>query len=249
VFKVRPNVSLYGIYSESFQPQNQVLLDQRDPVTGINPSRPALPLLGDGFDLGIKTSLLEGRVQATAAYFSINNSNIVRTISLRDAGNVTILDSYQVQSGEEHVDGFELSVTGQITPSLSVMANYTHLNHEVASDPEDPARVGQPLYGVFDDNVGLLVKYSFNNGALDGLAVGAGYKFVSDGVAQPFLANQIIVFPGYHTYDLFASYRFGRDDDYLLRLNARNLTDELYQVSEHMQGYPRSYQLSLTWSF
>jgi len=249
VFKVRPNVSLYGIYSESFQPQNNVLLDPRDPVTGINPSRAAQPLLGDGYDLGIKASLLDGRVQASAAYFSINNSNIVRTISVRDAGNVTILDSYQVQSGEEHVNGYELSMTGQITPAFSVMANFTHLNHEVASDPEDPARVGQPLYGVFDDNIGLLVKYSFNDGALEGLAVGAGFKSVSDGIAQPFMSNQIIEFPGYQTYDLFASYRFGRADNFLLRLNARNLTDEIYQVSEHMQGYPRSYHTSLTWSF
>jgi iron complex outermembrane receptor protein len=249
VFKVRPNVSLYGIYSESFQPQNQVLLDPWDPVTEINPSRAAQPLLGDGYDLGIKAALLEGRVQASAAYFSINNSNIVRTVSVRDAGNVTILDSYQVQSGEERVDGFELGVTGQLTPELSIMANYTHLNHEVASNPEDPFRVGQPLYGVFDDNVGLLVKYRFNDGGFDGLAVGAGYKYVSDGIAQPFLSNQIIVFPGYHTYDVFASYRFGREDVFLLRLNARNLTDEIYQVSEHMQGYPRSYQTSLTWSF
>ena len=249
VLKVRPNVSLYAIYSESFQPQNQVLLAPMDPVTGINAGRAALPLLGDGYDVGIKTRILQGRIQASATYFSINNSNIVRRMTLRDAGNVTILDRWDVQSGKEHVDGFELSVAGQLTPSLSIMANYSHLNHEVTSDPQNPARVGQPLYGVFDDNLGLLFKYSFSGGRFGGLAVGAGYKYLSDGIGQPTLENQIIVFPGYHTYDLFASYRFGREDAFMLRLNARNLTDEIFQVSQHLQGYPRSYQASFAWSF
>jgi outer membrane receptor protein involved in Fe transport len=168
---------------------------------------------------------------------------------VRDAGNVIILDQYQVQSGEEKVEGFELGLSGQITTGFSLMANYTYLKHEVGSDASDPTRVGKPLYGVFDHNVGILAKYEFGESSLKGLSVGLGYKHVSDGIAQPFLQNQIIEFPGYDTFDAFASCRFGRKNAFLIRLNARNLTDEIYQVSEHLQGYPRSYQLSLRWQF
>ncbi len=249
VFKVAKNINVYAIYSESFQPQNQLLLAPKDPTTGVNPSRPAEPLLGDGFDVGVKASLFEGRALATATYFNVNNSNIIRGISVRDAGNVIILDQFQVQSGEEKVEGFELGLSGQITTAFSLMANYTYLKHEVGSDASDPTRVGKPLYGVFDHNVGVLAKYEFSERAVKGLSVGLGYKHISDGIAQPFLQNQIIEFPGYDTFDAFASYRFGRKNAFLIRLNARNLTDEIYQVSEHLQGYPRSYQLSLRWQF
>lgn len=249
VLKIVNNVNAYAIYSESFQPQTQFIFQPKDPKTGVNAASPAMPLIGDGFDLGIKASLFGGKAIASAAYFEVNNSNIVRTLTIRDSGNVTILDTYQVQSGEEHVGGIELSLSGQVTPQWSIMANYTHLNHFVKSDASDPARVGKPLYGVFDDDFAVLTKYIFKSGKLSGLSIGAGLKYVSDGIAQPFLPNQIIEFPGYTNVDLFGSYSFGAQRQFLVKLNLRNVADKIYQVSEHLQGYPRSFQLSIFYKF
>ncbi|MDO8297247.1 MAG: TonB-dependent siderophore receptor [Caulobacter sp.] len=115
VFELTPNVSLYGSYTDIFNPQSEV---------DINRAR--LPAAqGKGWELGVKSEWFGGRLYATAAAFKSEQSDLAAYAGVIPGGS----DSYY--SGvDTFVEGYELEVSGAITDTWRVSGGWTQLSVE-----------------------------------------------------------------------------------------------------------------------
>ncbi|MCX7596395.1 MAG: TonB-dependent siderophore receptor, partial [Fischerella sp.] len=101
VYQPIQEVSLYASYSQSFNPN----VDDFD-VNG----NPLKPERGTGYEIGVKTELLEGRLFGTLAYFDITKQNVAT-----EDPNFPGL-GISVATGEQRSRGVELDLGGQILP-------------------------------------------------------------------------------------------------------------------------------------
>lgn len=118
-----PGVSVFGSYAKSFVPGTQIL---NSPDGN---SRPAEPTRGDGYDLGLKADLFDGRLSGTLSFFNIRNQNIVNDLAVTDAsGAVTI---FNVQSGEQRSSGVELDATAALTDNWQLYFSYSLMDARI----------------------------------------------------------------------------------------------------------------------
>ncbi len=101
VYQPIEELSLYASYSQSFNPNIDTFTVNGDPLQ---------PERGEGYEVGVKTELLEGRLFATLAYFDITKQNVA-TEDLNFPGL-----GISVATGEQRSRGIELDVSGQILP-------------------------------------------------------------------------------------------------------------------------------------
>jgi iron complex outermembrane receptor protein len=218
----------YVSYSESFEPQVGF-----DPLS--NGQTPP-PSLGRQYEAGLRWRSPDRRVEATAAAFRIDQTNIVNA----DPAN----PGFSVLVGEQRHDGFEVEVTGRPFDVLRLQAGYTFLDAEIIrSNNGDEGR--RPL------NVPRHAAAAFAtlDGAAFGLAradVSAGVRYVGERRAND--AGDTL--PEFTLVDVGARYRF---DGFTIGLNVKNLFDERYftagGVRSAIDGEPRSVLASLRASF
>lgn len=139
VAHVTKNISVVGNYATNIGLPN--------PRIAITPSNRPPPSKGEGKDIGLAFSLLHGRIYARAVYFetegtglqdfrlqAVNNTNNRVISSLLGAGliNQAAADGRTLaMSGstfDRRSDGYELSVTANITKSWRLMANWSRTN-------------------------------------------------------------------------------------------------------------------------
>ena len=114
VFDLSPNVSLYGSYTDIFNPQSEVDINHRR-LTAAQ---------GKGTELGIKSEWFDGRLYATAAVFRSEQSDLAQW-----AGTFPNGDSYYT-GVDTVVEGYELEVSGAITDRWHVSGGWTDLSIE-----------------------------------------------------------------------------------------------------------------------
>src|SRR5690606_373840 len=115
VYDITPAHSVYASYTEIFRPQAGVRDRNNsplDPVSGVN------------FELGAKSELLDGALQASAAIFQIQQDNLAvldedYTLPLPDGSA-----AYRMAKGVKS-KGFEVELTGYLTPAWQVQIGYT----------------------------------------------------------------------------------------------------------------------------
>ncbi|WP_280561764.1 TonB-dependent siderophore receptor [Chromohalobacter sp. 48-RD10] len=193
-------LSPYLSYSESFSPQ-----------VGRGPEGQAYePSEGEQWETGIKYTpdWLDGYM--TAAVFDLKETNTLYT-------NDQFIQS---QGGERHSQGFELEGVGYLTEQLQLTAAYTYLDTTI----EDPER-GEFRAGLTPRHqASLWLDYGFEDGALNGLDVGAGARYVGESVnADPNRDDEV---SSYTVYDAMASYDI--TPDWTAKVNVTNLTDKDY---------------------
>jgi len=221
--------SVYGSYSEGYEPQN---LSNQDAATG----GPFDPEESWQVEFGTKTSLFEDRLLATLAFYQITKENVL----VRDPDDLDRL----VALGEVESQGVEVEVTGELTPRWRISGNYAFNDIEVTRDT-DPEQVGRNFPNAPQDQGGVWTTYSFLEGDL---GLGGGLEFV--GERETFAGPPNL--PSYTTLDATAWYRW---NDLVIRLNVDNLTDKRYLTGGFggrnggLPGAPRNIQISTTFSF
>jgi iron complex outermembrane recepter protein len=110
------NASVYGLFDQSLIPQagRTFAGDEFRPLRGTN------------FEVGAKYDLLDGKLSASAAYFTIRKTNALTT----DPNNV----GFQIQTGEIASSGIEIDVIGSPVDGLNVIANYAYTDVKVVQD-------------------------------------------------------------------------------------------------------------------
>jgi iron complex outermembrane receptor protein len=263
LYKLNPELSLFASYAESFVPGSQVL-DNPDGTTSS-----AKPTEGEGYDIGVKASLFNGRVSSTLSYFDIYNRNIVNDLAQTDeTGSVVI---YSVQSGEQRSSGVELDATATLSDNWQLYFSYSYMDARItefsgnddailAQDPYSLDEAGQENYRNvrrFHDSrlqmsapniVNLWTRYDFTGGALSGLYVAGGVNHVRDQTLLPDSPDS-----SRQTYTLVnakVGYAWNWQEQRLnLDLMGKNLTDENYRPSQSSRSRPREILLTLSAKF
>ncbi|MCO5131805.1 MAG: TonB-dependent siderophore receptor [Xanthobacteraceae bacterium] len=186
------------------------------------------PTTGDNIEFGVKYQPLGTNLLLTAAYFDTRQNNVLTA----DPTNPL----FNTQTDAARVRGFEFEAKGNVTREFEIVAGYSHLDPKVTASIA--GNVGKDLMNTARDQASLWGKYTWYNGPLAGLALGAGVRYVGDTYGD--VANTLVV-PAYTLVDAVISYDFGymRPDlkGLSAQINVRNLTDKYY-VGSCFTGMP-----------
>lgn len=227
------HVTLYGSYSAGITTGVQI------PNTAANFGQPSVfldPARTSQFEVGVKAEVLQGTM-LTAAYFDIS-----QPLAALGADNVfTYL-------GDQQHRGFEISLSGEVTRNLRLIAGGLYLDPTIRN-PANAAVNGNRPAGVARYQANLYVDYKLPT--VPGLAINGGIFYTGDR-----FANDINTFTvdGYVRFDLGVRYAFDLGDQRLTaRLNVRNVTNSDFvegtQFGSFNFGSPRAAFFSLASEF
>ncbi|MGU3401458.1 TonB-dependent receptor domain-containing protein [Brucellaceae bacterium D45D] len=183
----------------------------------------AEPTIGKQIEAGVKYDLSEYNTMITASVFQIDqeNASVYETSS-----GINLLRQLDLRSR-----GFELEATASLNNGLSFIAAYSYNDVEITKLTAETQgnQLNSTPYHMFS----LWADYEFQSGALEGLGVGAGVRYVGssfgDNVHTPVLDNKARTF-----VDASLRYDLGALNPSLegvrLQVNGTNLFNEVKQV-------------------
>lgn len=216
----------YFSYSEFFLPVAEVNRRTGEPYE---------PEEGEQWEAGLKYQPPGFDGSFNLAVFEATRSN-VRT---NGPGGVS------AQLGEVRSKGIEFEAVANVTERLSLTGSMTYLDMETTKSLRANER-GKTPATVADRMASLWTAYTFRGGPLDGLALGAGARYIGESWGDN---TETMEVPSYTLYDAMASYTW---NDLKLQLNASNLTDKEYVSScdyNCWYGERRNVTASLTYSW
>ncbi|WP_419816212.1 TonB-dependent siderophore receptor [Glacieibacterium sp.] len=218
----------YVSYSTSFEPQASAVA-RSDGSIGL-----ADPSLGKQIEGGLKYQPKGTPILLTAAYFKIDQTNVVVSNPLTFAAT---------QSGKVRSEGFELEAKVPLFKGLNASANYSRQKIRDRKD-DNPFALGKPLIGSARENGGIFLDYTTQAGALQGFGIGGGVRYVGRGYGGYVLnatgVDRYINTPSYTLVDAVVSYDLGRVSERMqgvkLAINAANLFDRRHITSCYVNG-------------
>jgi outer membrane receptor protein involved in Fe transport len=170
VVKVTDWLSLFANKSTGFNPQPQI-----NSATGL-----ALPNnTSDGWDYGIKSSLLGGRLNVTLDRFNIDEYNLAVT----ETDPVTSVKD-TILSGEQQAKGFELDFKYQITNDLLAFGDWGYTKATTVNSYAITFLDDLPVRRVPRDNIGFGLRYQVSHGFAKGLFVVADFRYDSNSLVN-----------------------------------------------------------------
>jgi iron complex outermembrane receptor protein len=180
------------------------------------------PTTGDGTEIGVKFKPNGTNLMLTAALFEINQQDVLTADPADPFRNV--------QTDAVRVRGFEFEAKGNITHELEITAGYAHLDPRVTASIAGYA--GKYMLNTAQDQASLWGKYTWYDGPLAGLGLGAGVRYVGETYGDNF---NTFVIPSYTLIDASVSYdlAYARPDwkGWKAQVNVTNLTDHFYVAS------------------
>jgi iron complex outermembrane receptor protein len=201
------NVSVYGTYLKSFNPQtsNNVLSG------GPFPTRTATQ-----YEVGSKADFFHAGLSTTVSLYQIDYANILT------AAPTETNSHRQAAIDGTRSRGAEFSATGTIQ-NFNIIAGYAYNEHLVLSNSAF-GKKGDRFANAPKHIANLWLKYNVSSRlSLKGLGLAAGIRHVSDQVGL--ISNQDFLFPAYTVLDAAINFQHRR---YNLQFNAYNLTDKHY---------------------
>jgi iron complex outermembrane receptor protein len=233
----RPDISIYGMWSNSFEPQ---AIGSQDPARG----GPFAPQTGNQVEIGAKTALQNGRIRLSAALYQIRRRNLLQVDpSLPPVGGLEQL----APIGEVRSRGFELETAVDITPDWVVTGNYGYNDTIVTADNgRNPLTnaVGDRFANAPEHRAGFWTRYQVP-------AIRTAFAFGGEYVSERLSLSGQRVRP-YTIFDASIIHDIG-----LLRVLLRvdNIFDRTYAASGfidrtgHFPGEPRTVLLEGRLSF
>lgn len=221
VYKVVPDVSLYGSYSKSFTPSTQT--DDNGNVASTEK--------GTTWEVGSKWQVSPA-VAATLAVYRIDEDDMSIFI------NGVTRSIPQARS-----TGAEVEINGEIAPDWNLIANYSYDKTEIVADNVNPDNVGNRLVNAPTNMASLYLSHGMRFSWLPGeLRVGGGGRYVGTRAGDP---ENSFVMPAYTVADAFIAWDsqlVGKHTQ--LKLNVKNLFNREYYESSAgnlrvIEGEPR----------
>lgn len=209
----------YISYSESFNPNSYA----------DSAGNPLPPTDGKQWELGLKYQPPGTDDLYTASLFRIDQENLATKLPQ---------ENFYRAVGAVRSQGLELEAHLQLTEQFKVLGSYTFTDIEYSksmvstlSTPTDiienkgnsPTQAPRHMASLWAD-------YKFDSGALDGLRLGGGVRYVGYSWAD---AENTMKVPSYTLFDASVGYDLGKVGlkGVDVRLNANNLTNETYVAS------------------
>ena len=224
-------LTFYGSYSEGVTTGVQVPTTASNFTTlFLNPARTRQ------LEAGVKAELFAGAL-LTAAYFDISQP----LAALDEQNNFGYI-------GDQDHRGVELTLAGQLTPALRVVAGGLYLDPSI-NNPVNPAINGNRPSGVPRVQANLFADWQVP--AVPGLALNAGAFYTGSRFANDLNTFRV---DGYTRFDLGARYGFDMGGQRLTaRINVRNVTNKDFiegtAFGQFLFGAPRAAIFSLTAEF
>lgn len=215
IYNFDNGVAPYASYSSSFLP-----------VSGADAKGAAFkPSTAEQFEIGVKYQPAGFDGLFTLAYFDITQHDVVTALN-----PIT-----RYQSGEQRSRGLEFEARAAVTDNINVTGAFTYTEAEIVKGLG--ADVGDYPIGIPDLTASLWGDYTFDSGALEGVKIGGGVRYVGKTVGgyspNAFTpgATRLDV-PGYTVFDAALTYDFGAKTSELkgltAQLNVSNLFDKTY---------------------
>ncbi len=185
----------------------------------------AEPTLGEQYEVGLKYEVPDENILISAAYFDIDLKN-ASVYTFDTSVNRNVLRQLDLRSR-----GVELEVTASLDNGLSFTGGYSYNDAEIKKLTAQT--VGNQFNSAPYHSFSLWADYEMQGGALEGLGIGAGIRYVGssfgDDLHTPVLNNSARTF-----VDAAVRYDLGKlnsaMDGVKLQVNATNLLNEVNQV-------------------
>lgn len=239
IYDLNETYSVYASYTDIFMPQESYNRDRNNKL--LEPDE------GQNYELGLKADFFDGRLNASAAYFEIHETN--RSLSDDEYNNQKPTPSNYAFKGTKAVTkGYELEVSGELAPGWQLQAGYTH--KIVRDDKDEKISTFEP-----EDQVSLYTTYKLK-GDLDKLTVGGGVRWQSVGWQDiyntPHKGYEEFSQDAYWLVDLMTRYQITKNVSATLNIN--NIFDKSYYTNigfynSAAYGEPRNVMVSTRWDF
>jgi iron complex outermembrane receptor protein len=184
------------------------------------------PVENKQYEIGAKANF--GDTTLTAALFDLKRASDV--YSPNADGSYTFDEDGQV----EH-KGLEVSLTGKVTPKLSLFGGFTAMYTKITKYPAIPSRVGNKS-AIADRLAKLYAEYEVS--AVPGLTLTGGFSHVGSSYADDANLDRL---PSYTIGYLGARYQTRiAGHESIFRLNVDNVSNKTYWESGGYVGSPRA---------
>ncbi|MCU5774352.1 TonB-dependent siderophore receptor [Erwiniaceae bacterium BAC15a-03b] len=239
LYQFSNGIAPYISYSEGFMPvspQGTLTADQAKPTTS------------EQVEGGVKYLLANYATTLTASVFKITQKNVLTTDYTYDANSQL---NYR-QTGEVESKGVEFTAVSRPLDNLNLLASYAYTH---AINTEDDLYQGQRATQVPENALKLWADYTFDDGMLNGLMLGAGLRYQGKTAITP--DNSEPAMGGNTQYDLAVAYDMGVLSPSLkgltLKAGAQNVTNKFtytcYSSSYCWIGRDRTWQAGVSYRF
>lgn len=247
-YEVTDAISVYATYLEGFQPHTNTVALSPTAEGFFWAASPARfdPLESSLVEAGAKGEFLNGKIFANLAIFNITQKNIL----LGDTFDLETLTT----RGEQESTGFEMDISGYVSPNFQLTASYGFADAKIVEDAIEEF-IGEPIGGAAQNTANFWGRYDFMNKTLRGIGVGLGAQFVDERFTwyNPTYDADRVLLPSYTVFDAAVYYR-PNNTGIQLTLKLNNLFDETYWLgglnpSRLGPGAPRNVLLNATYKF
>jgi iron complex outermembrane receptor protein len=197
VYKITPDIALYGSTTTGFQPDNYL---------GKN-GHPLEPVLSRQIEAGAKFDLFQDHARLTVSWYRIM---VDRSYDLLSAAPPYFFTPGPGQTN----NGVEIEFTGRIAPGLDITTSYTNAR---ISNHDGTLPTGAPR-----QHFNLWTSYRFQSPALQGWGVAGGVLARSRSLGQTTDDNTYFDIPGQASVDANVSYHAS---NWSMTLGVKNLFD------------------------
>lgn len=221
-------LSLYGTYSQSFEPP---------PGGAYRNPEPFRPETGELFEVGVKADLLSQQLSLTIAAFHLEKRNVFVQDDLL----------FATQVGAQRSQGIETSLAGRVTERWSVIANYSYIDSRILAD-NDPRLIGQRFRGIPYNQSSIWSRYNVVQDESRTLGLAAGMVLVGD---RPGDLQASFRLPGYVRWDAGVFYERSQ---FHVSVYLENVFDREYYVGSVnsfavFPGMPFNIRAQAGWRF
>lgn len=165
-YSIDQNLSVYGLYDQSFVPQAAIF---RDGST-------VKPITGNNMEVGVKKDWFGGKWNTTLSLYNIIKNNAT-TNDPTNTGN----EQFSILLGKTRVQGVEFDLKGEIVKGFNAIFNYAFTENKV-TESNDPVSnpVGRRVPGYAKHTANGWLNYTFTGGMLEGFGLSFGGTYLGD---------------------------------------------------------------------
>jgi iron complex outermembrane receptor protein len=277
-YKIRKDLLLFASYSESFYIEDRSVTKWNPdynpslpsgPTNPVTVSDPAKPVTGAGYEVGLKTDFLQGRVSSTVSLFHLEREN--RVLRFRQTAPDGTFPTITSQGTVDESEGVEVEVTWSPLDNLQIFATFTAMDvgtteaefpdmpvysttpavqaaYEQAFNEAKDLVIGAVPEGSAEMLSTLWARYSFTNDFLRGWWIGGGYVYTGDKGQRT--ANPTLFLDSSLIWDatIGRDWKSG-DVSWSATLAVKNIADTVYYNANQSRGNPQRFILSVSTKF
>lgn len=232
-------LSVFANYMNGFSNVSPTQVSDAD---GSNPRIKTFdPEKANQWELGIKTNLIDKKLNITANYYNINVSNKLMT----DPTNI----NNSIQGGEVESKGIEISLIANPVKGWNVIAGFSHNKSEVLKETDGAGYLGlRPEEAGPEKLINFWTSYTIQSGTLEGIGFGFGGNYASEFNTLNRETTGSFTLPEYTILNGSLSYS---EDAFKIILKLDNITNKKYFTgwSTVTPQKTRSISANLTYNF